>query len=68
MTVDLSTGGFYDFPEKESEFKELGEGGVEDFQYNPIPIYIGSWEWEDWITAQYGIGEQASDNDEGEIF
>ncbi|KAA6362031.1 MAG: hypothetical protein EZS28_042442, partial [Streblomastix strix] len=32
MTVDLSTGGFYDFPEKESEFKELGEGGVEDFQ------------------------------------
>ncbi|KAA6356125.1 MAG: hypothetical protein EZS28_048348, partial [Streblomastix strix] len=36
MTVDLSTGGFYDFPEKESEFKELGEGGVEDFQYNPM--------------------------------
>ncbi|KAA6382674.1 MAG: hypothetical protein EZS28_021800, partial [Streblomastix strix] len=47
MIVDMSTGTFYEFPGQESEYKELGEGGPEDFQLNvmninsvnPIPKY-----------------------------
>ncbi|KAA6391101.1 MAG: hypothetical protein EZS28_013369, partial [Streblomastix strix] len=38
MIVDLSTGAFYDFPGRESDQKELGEGGPEDFQLNSMNI------------------------------
>ncbi|KAA6366546.1 MAG: hypothetical protein EZS28_037928 [Streblomastix strix] len=38
MIVDLSTGQFFEFPGKNTDIKELGEGGPEDFQYNPMCI------------------------------
>ncbi|KAA6378797.1 MAG: hypothetical protein EZS28_025677, partial [Streblomastix strix] len=36
LIVDLSSGSFFEFPGRETNNKELGEGGPEDFQYNPF--------------------------------
>lgn len=38
MIVDMKTGTFYEFPGKDSEIKDLGEGGPEDFQFNQMTI------------------------------
>ncbi|KAA6392315.1 MAG: hypothetical protein EZS28_012159, partial [Streblomastix strix] len=38
MIVDMGTGAFFEFPGQQSDTKELGEGGPEDFQYYPMCI------------------------------
>ncbi|KAA6401256.1 MAG: hypothetical protein EZS28_003219 [Streblomastix strix] len=57
MIVDLSSGSFFEFPGKETNLKELGEGGSEDFQYNPT--------WVSSVTPlpKYSFSPHHSQND-----
>ncbi|KAA6386875.1 MAG: hypothetical protein EZS28_017596, partial [Streblomastix strix] len=38
LIVDLSTGNFFEFPEKKIDLRELNDGDPEDFQLNPNQI------------------------------